>query len=217
MRSSVNFSRKRAAHHMQRCAECTNEYPDELTACPRCGKESEAVHRCARCGEEYGDLDACPACGRLRVEVRCERHEDTAARGRCVFCGRAVCRECDRGDSRVHRCADHTGVPVIQGWAQVYTTTSEFEAQLLRDNLLAEGVDTRVFSQKDNMLSVDLGELSIVRLLVPVWEFSPAVEIIRQHMDRRGEVAFACPACGEAYEPGAEMCASCGEELAGSR
>ncbi len=63
------------------------------------------------------------------------------------------------------------------------------------------------------MLSVDLGELSIVRLLVPAFEYERAIGIIRQHMDAEGEVAFACPSCGEAYEPGAVRCAACGAEL----
>ncbi|MEX2584437.1 MAG: DUF2007 domain-containing protein [Gemmatimonadota bacterium] len=103
---------------------------------------------------------------------------------------------------------------MIQGWAQVYSTASEFEAQLLRDNLMAEEVDARIFSQKDNMLSVELGELSIVRILVPAWEYEQASGIIRQHMDAEGEVTFACPACGEAYEPGTRSCASCGADLA---
>lgn len=110
-------------------------------------------------------------------------------------------------------CESHSSVVVIQGWAQIYSTTREFEAQLLRENLTAEGLDARTFSQKDNMLSVDLGELSIVRLLVPAWEYDRALEVIRTHMDTAGEVTFACPSCGEAYEPGAESCTECGESL----
>jgi predicted RNA-binding Zn-ribbon protein involved in translation (DUF1610 family) len=64
------------------------------------------------------------------------------------------------------------------------------------------------------MYPVDLGELSIVRVMVPVWEYAAALETIRAHMDTEGEVVFACPSCGEAYEPGAEACASCGAPLA---
>jgi hypothetical protein len=104
-------------------------------------------------------------------------------------------------------------VNVIQGWAQIYTTTSEFEAQLVRENLQAEGIEARIFSQKDNMLSVDLGELSIVRLLVPVWDFASAEGVIREHMDSEGEVSFACPGCGEAFDHGAGECANCGMPL----
>ena len=130
-----------------------------------------------------------------------------------MVCGRAVCRDCHSGDSRVCLCSEHREVTIIQGWAQVYTTTREFEAQLLRENLLAEGLDARIFSQRDNMLSVDLGELSIVRVLVPAWDYRAATELIREHMDDAGEVSFACPECGEAYEPGADACISCGAVL----
>lgn len=133
--------------------------------------------------------------------------------GRCVICGRALCRACRRDEGKAYLCDEHRGTTIIQGWAQVYSTTGEFQAQLLRENLQSEGVDAQIFSQKDNMLSVDLGELSIVRLLVPVWEYEQALQVIRAHMDTEGEVAFACPGCGEAYEPGAPRCASCGTAL----
>lgn len=130
-----------------------------------------------------------------------------------MICGRLVCDECRHGDNLALLCEEHAEVTVIQGWAQVYTTTSEFEAQLLRDNLSAEGLEARIYSQKDRIFSVDLGELSIVRLLVPSWEHDRAREVIRGHMDRSGEVSFACPACGEAYEPGASVCDRCGASL----
>jgi hypothetical protein len=114
-------------------------------------------------------------------------------------------------------CEDHRGTMVIQGWAQIYSTASEFDAQLLRDNLLAEGIDAQIFSQRDNMFSVDVGDLSIVRLLVPAWQHEQAARVIREHMDTDGEVAFACPTCGEAYDPGAQTCTSCGGTIAHSQ
>lgn len=196
---------------MVQCPNCGNEHEDGLSACPACGQEYEE-YTCSRCGERYQGSDSCPACGFARESFQCEKHPDKQAEGRCVICGRALCRECGRGDNAL-LCADHADMTVIQGWAQVYTTTSEFEAQLLRDNLLAEGVDARIYSQKDRIFSVDLGELSIVRLLVPAWAYGRASEVIRDHMDRTGEVSFACPSCGEAYEPGAEVCAECGASL----
>ena len=130
-----------------------------------------------------------------------------------MVCGLAVCRVCRAGDAIAHLCPAHRDVTVIQGWAQVYDSASEFEAQLLRENLLADGIDARIFSQKDAMFSVDLGELSVVRLLVPAWDYERAERLIRDHTGPEGEVAFACPECGEAYDPGAEVCASCGGRL----
>ncbi|MBV9110262.1 MAG: hypothetical protein JO306_12700, partial [Gemmatimonadetes bacterium] len=59
------------------------------------------------------------------------------------------------------------------------------------------------------------GELSIARVLVPVFEYDQAMQLIREYMDTEGEVVFACPSCGEVYEPGQEACASCGASLVG--
>jgi hypothetical protein len=206
---------------MQRCPTCDSEFADELEECPHCAEstavapaESGEVYRCSACAEDYGGSDACPACGTLREEVACETHPDRPAEGRCVVCGRAVCEECRTADRRAALCPEHAAVTVIEGWAQVYSTTSEFEAQLVRENLKAEGIDAQVYSQRDSAFSLDMGEMSIVRLLVPVWEYERALEVIRSHMDPEGEVAFACPACGEAFEPGSRECTSCGAALA---
>jgi hypothetical protein len=195
---------------MPSCSECGSEYPSGAGECPLCGAQEV---RCSRCGETHSDPDACSACGALRVQHRCASHPDTFAEGRCVVCGRLVCRVCQQGPGRVFLCHDHARIGLIQGWAQIYSTTSEFEAQLLRENLLAEGMDAQIFSQKDQMLSVDLGDLSIVRLLVPARQYERARAVIRSHMDAVGEVAFACPGCGEAYEPGSGVCGSCGSTL----
>lgn len=197
-----------------------------MSACPSCGAEHPAgaacdagagavgvMHRCGRCGGEYQGGDACPACGAPQRGLPCDAHGDRLACGRCVLCGRAVCGDCGGTRGRVVRCAEHRAVTVIEGWAQVYSTTGEWEAQLVRENLAAEGVEAQIFSQRDSTFTVDLGELSIVRVLVPVWEYQQARALIREHMDAGGEVSFACPACGEAQEPGAESCAACGTRL----
>lgn len=201
---------------MQQCAGCTTEFADDLQNCPVCGAALEEVtpRRCARCGERYAGSEACPVCGALPEPVSCELHPDREARELCVVCGRALCAECRHGQGRIALCADHGEVRVMDGWAQVYSATSDVEAQLLRDNLRAEGVEAQIFSQRDRAFSVDLGELSIVRLLVPVWEYERALQIIREHTDTAGEVVFACPVCGEAFDPGAAECSSCGTPLA---
>jgi rubrerythrin len=200
------------------CAATGGDPPpaDERPPRPDKGRraaDEETVWVCARCSTEYTDSDACPACGELRVPVPCEDHPERMAEGRCVICGRAVCDDCRAEDRNACLCLDHRTVPIIQGWAQVYSTASELEARLLRENLQAEGIDAQVYSQKDRSFTVDLGELSIVRLLVPVPEYRVAFDLIRQHMDTDGEVVFACPECGEPYEPGARECAACGATL----
>lgn len=202
---------------MQRCTTCESEFADELERCPHCEEAApEAageVFRCSQCAEDFRDSDACPACGTLREQAACETHPERDAAGRCVICGRAVCEECRARDRGAALCAEHASVTVIEGWAQVYSNASEFKAQLVRENLRAEGVEAQIYSQRDRAFSLDLGEMSIVRLLVPVWEYERALKLIREHMDAEGEVVFACPACGEAFDPGTRECSSCGAAL----
>jgi hypothetical protein len=201
---------------MQQCPACAKEIDEESGECPACGAEipeTGEVYRCTRCEERFRGSDACPACGWMREKVACDRHPDRSALGRCVICGRSLCSDCREGDNRAFLCEDHRSITVIEGWAQVYSTASEFEATLVRQNLEAEGIDARIFSQRDRAFSVDLGELSIVRLLVPVFAYDGALALIRDHMDTGGEVAFACAECGEAYEQGARECTTCGSAL----
>jgi hypothetical protein len=169
--------------------------------------------RCERCGGEFVDGDACPLCGALRAEVPCDDDPTRAAHSRCVICGRALCDGRSEA-ARAALCDEHRSVPVIEGWSQVYTTSVEMEAQLIVENLRAEGIDAQIYAQTDRSFPVDLGELSIARVLVPVWEHEQALQTIQERMDTEGEVLFACPSCGEAYEPGAADCASCGAPLA---
>lgn len=175
---------------MRRCSDCGWEYdPATEKACPKCAGEWWVIH-CRRCDEAYTGSDACPICGLAAGDFRCDRHSGETASGRCVLCGRAVCGVCRADEGRVHLCAEHEGVRIIQGWAQVYSTGSEFKAQLLRENLAAEGIEARIYSQRDAMFSVDLGDLSIVRILVPAWEYVRARQTIQDHMDPEGEVSF---------------------------
>jgi hypothetical protein len=80
---------------------------------------------------------------------------------------------------------------VVGGWAQIYSTSDDLEAELIRDNLEAEGVDARILSQKDHFsLPVDLGDLSPVRILVPAFAYEEAERLLDEHRDELGQVAF---------------------------
>ena len=175
---------------------------------------AEETFRCERCGVEFEGGDSCPACVKLRAAVPCDDEPGATATFRCVICGRAVCAGLP-DENRPALCDEHRTVPVIEGWSQVYSTGAQIEAQLIVENLRAEGIDAQLFNQADRSFPVDVGDLSIARVLVPVWEYQAADELIRSYMDTEGEVVFACPSCGEVYEPGAAECASCGATLAG--
>lgn len=175
----------------------------------------ETTIRCSRCDQEIdAEGPSCPACGHIhRGTLDCQRHPDRRAVGVCIFCGDALCDECDATDEIHHACPDHSEIPVIEGWAQVYSTSDTVEAELIRENLRADGVDAAVLSQKDRSFAVELGDLSPVRLLVPAYEYVAARKYLSQHMDITGEVVFACPSCGEAFDTGENVCGSCGTPL----
>lgn len=175
----------------------------------------ETTIRCPRCDQEIdAEGPACPACGHIHAgTLQCQRHPDRTAVGVCVVCGDALCDECDATDEVHHACVDHRAIPVIEGWAQIYTTSGVVEAELIRENLQADGIDAAVLSQKDRSFGVDLGELSPVRLLVPAYAYVEAMKFLGQHMDVAGEVVFACPSCGEAFDAGDRVCRSCGTPL----
>jgi hypothetical protein len=175
----------------------------------------ESTVRCARCDQEVAATEpACPACGHLHQgPVPCARHPDASAQGVCVICGTPACAECDTNDSVACACPDHSHIHVTEGWAQVYSTADSVEAGLIRDNLQSEGIDAAVLSQKDRTWAVDLGELSQIRILVPAFAYLDATKLLAAHRDTAGEVVFACPACGEAFDEGATTCRSCGVAL----
>jgi hypothetical protein len=213
---------------MRTCNECESPLRETDATCPNCGAPAPAAaaaaepsvlaRECSLCGETIAaDAEACPACGRLEQAVSCARHPEREAWGQCVICGTATCEECNGGESRAHLCPDHDGIPVIEGWAQVYSTSNDIEAQLLQENLQAEGIDARVLSQKDHFsFTVDLGDLSPVRVLVPAFVYQEAQQTINERLDAQGEVSFGCPNCGEAYDPGEAACAACGAPLHGA-
>jgi uncharacterized C2H2 Zn-finger protein len=174
----------------------------------------ESTIQCPRCDQEIDAAETtCPACGHIRQEsMACARHPDLQAAGVCVVCGTAVCEECDGGQIH-HACPAHAAVPVIEGWAQIYSTSDVMEAELIRDNLQSEGLDAAVLSQKDRSFNVEMGELSPVRILVPAYAYLDGIGMLLSHMDAAGEVVFACPACGEAFDAGEAACRSCGSAL----
>lgn len=148
---------------------------------------------CPHCGETIAsDAEACPACGHLHVDANCANHADRKARGECVICGDAVCDECNRGGDTHFLCEAHADIAVEQGWAEVYSAADDLEAQLIRDHLEAEGLDARILSKKDHFaVPVDLGDLSAVRVLVPAYDYSEALDLIRAHTEADGSVSFA--------------------------
>lgn len=203
---------------MATCPVCGAETSEGAVQCANCGASltaAEAERECPNCGTSVPeDAGACPVCGHLHTPAPCATHADRAAEGSCVVCGRDVCAECDHGTGTEYLCESHQAVGVMEGWAEVYTTGDDLEADLIRDNLQAAGIDAQVLSQKDHFsFTVDLGDLAQVRVLVPAFEYEAAKRTLEEHEDSMGEVAMACPSCGAPYAAGDPVCGACGASL----
>lgn len=201
---------------MNECPECGTVLTAGHATCPGCGREvKDRARTCERCRETIAaDADACPACGHLERARECERHRDREAPGVCALCGVAVCKECDKGDRLYHRCEQHAGVAILEGWAQLLAIPDAVEAQLIEENLRAEGIEARLLDQKDHSaFPVEFGDLARVRVLVPTYAWIEAQRVIAAHSDAAGEVSFGCPHCGEPYAEDESVCGACGEAL----
>lgn len=200
---------------MQECPDCGTLVADGLAICSSCGYGLlDRTRTCEHCRETIAaDAEACPACGHFAVPGTCDRHPDREAPGQCALCGLSLCEECEAGD-RYHACEDHADVRIVEGWAEVLALPNELQAQLIEENLQAEGIDSRILSKKDHFaIPVEFGDLAHARVLVPTYAYQEAQHVLEAHRDSVGDVAFGCPSCGTPYEEGRTECAECGERL----
>ncbi|HEX9109076.1 MAG TPA: zinc-ribbon domain-containing protein [Longimicrobiales bacterium] len=202
---------------MPTCPDCGTTVSEGSAICPSCGASLTAADQdreCSNCGATVPADAACPVCGQLPAPAACATHPERLAEGACVVCGREVCEVCDHGQSTEYLCESHQDVGVTEGWAEVYSANDDLEADLVRDNLQAAGIDAQVLSQKDHFsFTVDLGDLARVRVLVPAFDYETARQTLAQHEDTVGEVAMACPTCGAPYAAGDATCGACGASL----
>lgn len=134
---------------------------------------------CRSCGRAIsGDSSFCDGCGALGRSRSCDEHPTHVAERACVVCGRVLCRDCDCGSRFAALCSDHGGVKVTQGWAEVWRTSEELEAEFVATELRGCGTDSMVLSQKDHANVVSFGALSVVRVLVPAPSYPAALEVV---------------------------------------
>ena len=209
---------------MASCPACGAIVPEDARACPGCGialpdeaaeEPAGATMECPNCGATVPEnADACPVCGRVQTPTNCEQHPDRPAVGVCVVCGRALCEACNNGEGKEYLCEVHRDVEIVDGWAEIYSTGDDVEANLIRDRLQGEGIDAQVLSQRDHYtIAVGMGDLAMVRVLVPAYEYEDAMRALAEQRESTGEVAPACPACGALYAQGDRTCAACGASL----
>jgi hypothetical protein len=95
-------------------------------------------------------------------------------------CARALCRECLRGGRHTPACSEHEHVRLVQGWAEVARTTDEVSGVLVVEQLLGQGLEATLLSQKDRWHVVTFGGLAVVRVLVPAGQYLEAERVLAE-------------------------------------
>lgn len=63
-------------------------------------------------------------------------------------------------------------------WVEVYSTSTDYEAYLIKGRLESEGIEARILSQVDTTRQFTLGNLAIVRIYVRNSDLATAKQII---------------------------------------
>lgn len=109
-----------------------------------------------------------------------------------------------------------TDARTYQDWVAVHTTSTDFEADLIRDRLDEAGVDAVVLTQRDHAFNLNVGDLAPVYVMVKPEDVERAREVIRQRPFSEEELTEAAlnadPAAADAHTPEDEAMLDSGME-----
>ena len=71
-------------------------------------------------------------------------------------------------------------VKVYEGWVTIFSTGTDYEADLVRDRLDDSGLKAVVLTQRDHAFNLNVGDLSPVHVLVPPEEVEEARTILAE-------------------------------------
>lgn len=172
---------------MPYCPQCHTEYQPDAKECVDCRVPlvEGQPEFCPRCNEFVSEDDTfCDHCGLLQPEIPadetpdCENHPDVEAVGGCVICGKPVCDECAREQHGRIFCENDDHLNLQQGFVVAYTTSTDYEAQMIKANLEGAGIDTVIFNQHDHVYFTNMGMLALVKVMVKRSQLEDALEII---------------------------------------
>lgn len=67
---------------------------------------------------------------------------------------------------------------VVDGWVTVFTSGTNYEAELVRDRLDDAGLDAVVLTHRDRSFGLNVGKMSTVRVLVAPEQVADATGIL---------------------------------------
>ncbi|MFB6248832.1 MAG: putative signal transducing protein [Salinibacter sp.] len=70
-----------------------------------------------------------------------------------------------------------------EDWVSIFRTSTDYEADLVRDRLDDGGVPAVVLTQRDHAFNLNVGDLAAVHVMVPPDRADEAVELLEQRLD----------------------------------
>jgi hypothetical protein len=172
---------------MSYCPQCLTEYQEGLTECSECAVPllNGAPQYCPKCEEYFPAEDTfCDHCGVLlplpegREVPECENHPPLSAVGGCIICGKPLCEECIHEIEGKFFCTDDLHFNLHQDYVVAYTTSTDYEAEMIKANLDGAGIDAMIFNQHDHVYFLNMGVLAQVNVMVPKSQIEKAQQII---------------------------------------
>ncbi|WP_103019086.1 DUF2007 domain-containing protein [Salinibacter altiplanensis] len=77
-----------------------------------------------------------------------------------------------------------------ENWASVFRTSTDYEADLVRDRLDDSGIPAVVLTQRDHAFNLTVGDLASVRVMVPPGQADRAASLLEEQLsDKELEAA----------------------------
>ncbi len=172
---------------MSYCPNCLSEYQEGINECKECALPliEGSPQFCPKCEEYFPEEDTfCDHCGVIlpvpegRDVPECENHPEQSAVGGCIICGKPLCGECANEIEGKYFCTDDTHYNLHQDYVVAYTTSTDYEADMIKANLDGAGIDAYIFNQHDHVYFLNMGVLAQVNVMVPKSQIEKAQEII---------------------------------------
>ena len=114
------------------------------------GKEKTQKLICSHCDNPVEKSDEfCPECGSLFVRGRhCSNHPQIEAEGACVICRHPYCSRCGKFSMQKFLCNNHGGYEMYEGFARIFGTLDDTQAQFADSCLKKAGMHPLLFSKR---------------------------------------------------------------------
>jgi len=68
-------------------------------------------------------------------------------------------------------------------WVSIFRTSTDYEADMVRDRLDDSGIPAVVLTQRDHAFNLNVGDLAAVHVMVPPDRADDAVDLLEQRLD----------------------------------